>query len=84
MNQDPDFPVALARLQSMTKDELHELFTDESKFDDYIKSLEQVRLFLLKLKKVENIKYDELIHFFNIWWTKNLLSGFEKMFTGLI
>jgi hypothetical protein len=39
---EPDFPMALSRLQVLSKDELHDLFTDESKFDDYIRSLEQV------------------------------------------
>jgi len=39
---EPDFPMALGRLQALSKDDLHELFTNESKFDDYIKSLDQV------------------------------------------
>lgn len=39
---EPDFPMALSKLQLMSKDELQELFTNESKFDDFIKSLDQV------------------------------------------
>ncbi len=39
---EPDFPMALSKLHTMTKDELQELFTNESKFDDYIKCLDQV------------------------------------------
>jgi hypothetical protein len=43
---EPDFPMALGRLQALSKDDLHELFTNESKFDDYIKSLDQVNYFI--------------------------------------
>ena len=42
MSMEPDYPMALSRLQVLSKDELHELFTNESKFDDYIRSLDQV------------------------------------------
>ena len=44
MSMEPDFPMALSRLQVLTKEELHELFTDEAKFDEYIRSLEQVNM----------------------------------------
>ncbi len=42
MSTEPDYPMALSRLQVLSKDELHDLFTNESKFDDYIRSLDQV------------------------------------------
>ena len=40
--QAPDYPMALSKIQVMSKDELSELLDDDTKFDDYIKSLEQV------------------------------------------
>jgi ESCRT-I complex subunit VPS37 len=40
---EPDYPMALSRLQVLSKDELHELFTNEAKFDDHIRSLEQMK-----------------------------------------
>ncbi len=42
---EPDYSMALAKINTMTRDELNELLNDENKLDDYIKSLEQVRTF---------------------------------------
>ena len=39
---EPDFSMALARIQRMNKDELNELLNNEDEMDDYIKSLDQV------------------------------------------
>lgn len=41
--QAPDYPMALSKIQVMSKDELQELLDDDTKFDDYIKSLEQIK-----------------------------------------
>lgn len=41
--EEPDYPMALARIQRMSKEELNELLNDDTKFDDYIKSLEQMK-----------------------------------------
>ena len=40
--QAPDYPMALSKIQVMDKDQLEELLNDDTKFDDYIRSLEQV------------------------------------------
>ena len=40
---EPDYSMALAKVQHMNKDELNELLNSEAKMDDYIKSLDQVR-----------------------------------------
>ena len=40
---EPDYSMALARIQHMNKDELNELLNNEAKMDDYIKSLDQVK-----------------------------------------
>ena len=41
---EPDYSMALARIQHMNKDELNELLNNEAKMDDYIKSLDQVKI----------------------------------------
>ena len=38
----PDYPLALSKIQVMSKEELDELLNDDTKFDDYIRSLQQV------------------------------------------
>ena len=40
----PDYAVAMARINHMSKEELDGLLNDDEKFDDYIKSLDQVSL----------------------------------------
>ena len=40
--QGPDYPVALSKIQVMSREELDELLNDDTKFDDYIRSLQQV------------------------------------------
>ena len=40
--QSPDYPLALSKIQVMSKQELDELLNDDEKFDDYIRSLQQV------------------------------------------
>ena len=40
--QSPDYPLALSKVQVMSKQELDELLNDDEKFDDYIRSLQQV------------------------------------------
>merc|ERR1711953_735143 len=40
---EPDFSMALARIQRMNKDELNELLNNEDEMDDYIKSLDQIK-----------------------------------------
>ena len=40
--QNPDYPLALSKVQVMSKQELDELLNDDEKFDDYIRSLQQV------------------------------------------
>ena len=52
---EPDYSMALARIQHMNKDELNELLNNEAKMDDYIKSLDQVKKFV-KLKCKLNCK----------------------------
>ena len=42
--QSPDYPMALSKIQVMSKEELDELLNDDEKFDDYIRSLQQVRM----------------------------------------
>ena len=39
----PDYATALSSIQSMSKEQLELLLNDQSKLDDYIKSLHQVR-----------------------------------------
>ena len=39
----PDYPAAMAQIQSLSKEQLQELLDDETKFDALIKSLDQVR-----------------------------------------
>ena len=41
-HQSPDYPMALSRIQVMEKQELDDLLNDDEKFDDYIRSLQQV------------------------------------------
>ena len=38
----PDYAMALAKIKHMSKEDLEGLLNDETKFDDYIKSLDQV------------------------------------------
>ena len=38
---EPDYSMALAKVQHMNKDELNELLNNDAKMDDYIKSLDQ-------------------------------------------
>ena len=40
--QSPDYPMALSKIQVMSKDELDDLLNNDEKFDDYIRSLQQV------------------------------------------
>ena len=40
--QGPDYPMALSKIQVMSKDELDDLLNNDEKFDDYIRSLQQV------------------------------------------
>ena len=40
----PDYPAAMAQIQSLSKEQLQELLDDETKFDALIKSLDQVRI----------------------------------------
>ena len=47
---EPDFSMALARIQRMNKDELNELLNNEDEMDDYIKSLDQVSF---KFRQIE-------------------------------
>lgn len=42
-NLSPDVPMALTKLQVMSKEDLHQMFNDESMFDEYIKSLDQMK-----------------------------------------
>ena len=42
--QSPDYPLALSKIQVMSKEELDALLNDDEKFDDYIRSLQQVRM----------------------------------------
>ena len=42
--QSPDYPMALSKIQVMSKEELDALLNDDEKFDDYIRSLQQVRM----------------------------------------
>merc|ERR1719211_1016842 len=41
--QSPDYPMALSKIQIMSKEELDELLNDDEKFDDYIRSLQQIK-----------------------------------------
>lgn len=41
--QSPDYPMALSKIQVMSKEELDELLNDDEKFDDYIRSLQQIK-----------------------------------------
>ena len=45
----PDYAAALSSIQSMSKEQLEQLLNDQSKLDDYIKSLHQVMKPLLIL-----------------------------------
>lgn len=40
--QSPDYPLALSKIQVMSKQELDDLLNDDEKFDDYIRSLQQI------------------------------------------
>jgi len=42
-HQSPDYPMALSRIQVMEKQELDDLLNDDEKFDDYIRSLQQIK-----------------------------------------
>ena len=60
--QSPDYPMALSKIQVMSKDELDDLLNNDEKFDDYIRSLQQVwviawhRYFTLYFKYFEEKK----------------------------
>jgi len=41
--QSPDYPMALSKIQVMSKEELDALLNDDEKFDDYIRSLQQIK-----------------------------------------
>ena len=55
---EPDYAMALARIQHMGRDELNELLdNDSTKMEEYIKSLDQVNFqekFLHCLTQIEN------------------------------
>jgi len=40
----PDYAAALSTIQSMSRDQLQELLDEPSKLDDYVKSLQQIRV----------------------------------------
>jgi len=60
----PDYAMALAKVQHMDKDELEGLLNDESKFDDYIKSLDQIRQ--LYQKKEDQMMQNKSLATFNL------------------
>lgn len=39
---EPDYAMALARIQHMAREELNDLLNNETKMDEYVKSLDQV------------------------------------------
>ena len=45
-NAEPDFAMALSKIQHMSREELNDLLNDEAKLEDYVKSLDQVFIFL--------------------------------------
>ena len=57
---EPDFSMALARIQRMNKDELNELLNNEDEMDDYIKSLDQVSF---KFRQIEGSHFTLTIFF---------------------
>ena len=73
---EPDFSMALARIQRMNKDELNELLNNEDEMDDYIKSLDQVSF---KLPSSKSLYFDEFSYRSRIcitrkkslWWPTN-------------
>ncbi len=41
-NAEPDFAMALTRIQHMSREELNDLLNSEAKLEEYVKSLDQV------------------------------------------
>ena len=41
-NAEPDFAMALSKIQHMSKEELNDLLNNEAKLEEYVKSLDQV------------------------------------------
>jgi len=42
-NAEPDFAMALSKIQHMSREELNDLLNDEAKLEDYVKSLDQIK-----------------------------------------
>ena len=51
-NAEPDFAMALSKIQHMSREELNDLLNDEAKLEDYVKSLDQVFIFLKNGMKI--------------------------------
>ena len=47
-NAEPDFAMALSKIQHMSREELNDLLNDEAKLEDYVKSLDQVLTYFWK------------------------------------
>jgi len=60
----PDYATALSSIQSMSKEQLEQLLNDQSKLDDYIKSLHQIRA--LYSKKEEQMAANKSLATFNL------------------
>jgi len=64
MGSSPDYATALSSIQSMSKEQLEQLLNDQSKLDDYIKSLHQIRE--LYQKKEEQMAANKSLATFNL------------------
>jgi len=60
----PDYAAALSAIQSMSRDQLQELLDEPSKLDDYVKSLQQIRV--LYNKKEEQMAANKSLATFNL------------------
>jgi len=60
----PDYAAALSAIQSMSRDQLQELLDEPTKLDDYVKSLQQIRV--LYNKKEEQMAANKSLATFNL------------------
>ena len=49
---EPDYAMALARIQHMAREELNDLLNNETKMDEYVKSLDQVIYTLVTFMRI--------------------------------
>ena len=65
-NAEPDFAMALTRIQHMSREELNDLLNSEAKLEEYVKSLDQVSSHTTKYVIIDSLQPLKSINFWKV------------------